>query len=249
MNSSPEARDVRSMRQIVNRMYQGEVWMPLTLRPDAVSPTRHDAIARLIRNERGRVLEVGCGAGQMTMALADQFERLIGVDISEVRIDLANRVLRERSEQYQEKVNFQCVAPNAPLPFADNSVDVVIASVVLEVVPDVFFTMDEMARVCRPGGCVAIAVANVCYLKHLLGMLAGRIPITWTKTRDMARWRRDGWDGGALRYFSKSALGDLLRHTGFEPEVWSGCGTLARLRRWYLNSCSGLTVRARRVKA
>jgi hypothetical protein len=123
----------------------------------------------------------------------------------------------------------------------------VVASAVLEAVPDVFFTLDEIVRVCRPGGALMLSVANACYMKHALGMLFGRFPVTWSPTRDMARWRTDGWEGGCLRYFCKGALTDLLQHTGFVPEQWSGSGSFARFRRWYLNFCGGLTVRARRV--
>ncbi len=63
----------------------------------------------------------------------------------------------------------------------------------------------------------------------------------------MAHWRTHGWDDGCLRYFSQQALGDLLRHVGFAPEAWSGSGALGKYRRWYLNLCGALTVRARRL--
>jgi SAM-dependent methyltransferase len=229
-----------------NRAYRDEVWEPIALRPDGFSTTRHDDIARLIRRERGKVLDVGCGAGQLALALADRFDALSGVDISEVRIRLANSVLAERFPQYRAKVAFQCVSPSAPLPFPDGSFDVVITSAVLEAVPDVFVALDEIARVCRPGGCLVAAVANACYVKNVLGMLAGRVPLTWSKSPEMAHRRTYGWDGGSLRYFSKGALGDLLRYTGFAPEEWSANGVLAKLRRWYPNLCGGLAVRARR---
>jgi SAM-dependent methyltransferase len=228
-------------------MYRDEVWMPISLRPNAVSPSRYDDLASVMRGQGGRALDLGCGAGQLVFALADRFEALVGVDISDVRIRLADSVLAERYPQCRGRVTFHCVDPDAPLPFPDRSFDMVMACAVLEAVPDVFATLDEVARVCRPGGYVLISVANACYLKHVLGMLVGRIPLTWGTTRDMAHWRTDGWDGGALRYFSKGALRDLLLNTGFVPERWSGNGTLAKLRRWYPNLCGGLTVRARRV--
>ena len=198
-------------------------------------------------DQRGRALDFGCGAGQFVIALADRFDAVVGVDISDVRIRLADSVLTQRYSQYRDRVTFLCIDPAAPLPLPDRSFDVVIASAVLEAVPDVFFTLDELARVCRPGGSLLVSVANVCYIKHVLEMLAGQIPVTWSATRDMGQWRAHGWDGGCLRYFSQRALRDLLRHTGFEPEQWSGSGSFAKLRRWHPNLCGALTVRARRV--
>lgn len=236
-----------AMRERANRMYRDEVWVPLTLRPNALSPSRYDDLAAVIRDDGGRALDIGCGAGQLVFALADRFEALVGVDISDVRVRLADSVLTSRFPHCRGKVTFHCVAPGAPLPFPDRSFDVVIASAVLEAVPDVFATLDEVARVCRPDGYLLISVANVCYLKHVFGMLGGHIPLTWGTTRDMRHWRTEGWDGGALRYFSKRTLRDLLMNTGFVPEKWSASGTLAKLRRWHPNLCGSLTVRARRV--
>jgi SAM-dependent methyltransferase len=217
------------------------------LRPDAVSTTRYDDVARLLRGERGTLLDLGCGAGQLTIALADRFERLVGLDISNERIQTATSVLAERYGALRDRVSFQVIGAAEPLPFPDGSFDVVVACAMLEAVPDIFFTLDEIARVCRPGGSLLVTVANVCYLKHVFGMLVGQIPVTWSLSRDIAHWRTDGWDGGALRYFSKRSLDELLRHTGFRPEKWSGDGAGAKWRRWYLNFCGGISVRARRA--
>ena len=247
MTPQAQRRTASTARERANRKYRDEVWTPLTLRPNAVSTTRHDDIARLIRGEHGRVLDFGCGSGQLVIALSDSFETLVGVDSSDARIRLASTTLGERYAERRDRISFQCVDPVEPLPFPDGSFDVVVASAVLEAVPDVFFSLDEIARVCRPGGALLVSVANTCYIKHVPGMLMGRVPVTWSPTRDMAVWREQGWDGGCLRHFCKGILGDLLEHTGFVPEQWSGSGVLAKFRRWHLNLCGGLTVRARRV--
>ncbi len=234
------------MRERSNLKYHDEEWTPLRLQPDAWSTTRWDDVARLVRNERGRLLDVGCGSGQLVIALARQFDELIGIDISDARIGRACGVLRANYPELMRKVHFNTVVGDGSLPFADESFDVVVACVILEVVPDVFVAVDEMRRVCKPGGCLVVSVANVCYIKHAAGMLAGRIPVTWSPTRDIAQWRARGWDDGCLRFFSKSALSELLTHCGFVPEAWIGSGRLAKLRRWWLNLCGGITVRARR---
>ncbi|MHC4504116.1 MAG: methyltransferase domain-containing protein, partial [Planctomycetota bacterium] len=117
---------------------------------------------------------------------------------------------------------------------------------VLEHLVDPIAAVDEMSRACRPGGCIVVTVPNVCYVKHIWSLLRGRVPLTGSPRRDIGYWREHGWDGGHLHYFSKKTLDALLRHVGFIPERWTGCGYLSRLRRWYSNFVGNLTVRARK---
>ena len=49
---------------------------------------------------RGRALDFGCGVGRMTQALADRFESVVGIDISEAMIDKA-RVLNRHGDRCQ----------------------------------------------------------------------------------------------------------------------------------------------------
>lgn len=238
-----------ALQEMYNRRYRDEQWEPLRLRPDALSTTRYDDTARLLRTEPpgGALLEIGCGSARLMIALADRFDRLTGIDLSDVRIATAAQVMRERYGDYASKISFQTASGDEPLPFDDASFDVVIACAVVEHLVDVFAAIDEIARVCRPGGCVVLTVPNICYVKHALGLLWGRLPLTSTQTRDMSYWRELGWDGGHLHYFSKAALTDLLSSAGLAAEAWTGDGRFAKMRRWYINFVGSLTVRARRT--
>lgn len=233
-------------RLIYNRKYRDEVWSPLAPRPDAVSTTRYDEVARLLRGRTGRILDVGCGAGQLLVALAGQFDDLYGIDVADERIARGQRAIEEHCPQLRSRIHLLAGRCDEQLPFEDAAFDVVTACVVLEFVADIFCAMDEIARVVRPGGYLVASVANICYIRHVLSLMQGRVPLTSVGTRDMATWRMQGWDGGCLRYFSKQTLSDLLQHTGFVPEQWSGSGKFARLRRWCRRLCGDLVVRARR---
>ncbi len=237
----------QGLRDLYNRKYANREWHPLTLKPNGISTNRYDDAARLIQGEKGEFLEVGCGAGQMVLALADRFDRLIGVDLSDVRVTDAKQALKEHYPQFQDKIDFVTVGSSGPFPFQDGSFDVVISLAVLEHVIDVFEFMDEIARVCRPGGCTVITVPNICYVKHAFRLLLGRIPITGIGNSDIAYWRENGWDGGHFHYFSKKMLGDLLENAGFEPEKWTSDGKFAKFRRWHPNLVGHLSVRARRL--
>lgn len=234
------------LKTLYNRKYSGESWQLYVPRPDAITTTRYDDVTRLLRGESGRILEVGCGAGQFLLALADQFDELDGFDLASVRVELAQGVLAERYPDLVPRVHFKAASLDQTIPYEDKTFDVVLACAVIEHVVDIFGAVDEVARVTKPGGCAVIVVPNICYVKHVFGMLVGRVPLTGSPVRSAEYWREHGWDGGHLHYFSKQILADLLRNSGFEPEAWTGDGKWAKLRRWNQNFVGNLTVRARR---
>lgn len=241
-----ETNKPNPLRNLYNQKYSDEVAAPFELHPNAVSTSRFDDVARLLSTEKGKLLDVGCGAGQFLLALADQFSLLHGIDLSDTRIASARRCLAAYPK-YAAKISFQTVDAEHRLPFDDKSFDVVLCCAVLEHVVNVFHVMDEISRVCRKGGVTVITVPNVCYIKHVFSLIGGRVPLTGSPTREILYWKEHGWDGAHLHYFSKSALTDLLAHYGFVPEEWSGDGYLAKIRRWNLNFVGNLTVRARKI--
>jgi phosphatidylethanolamine/phosphatidyl-N-methylethanolamine N-methyltransferase len=96
----------------------------------------------------GRILEVGVGTG---ISLPDyrRSNRLVGVDLSEPML----RKAQERvANQRLDHVDGVAVMDAQRLGFTDASFDVVVAQYVITVVPDPDATLDEFARVTRPGG-------------------------------------------------------------------------------------------------
>ncbi len=235
-----------------NRKYENETWKPFLLRPNAISTNRYDDIARLLFCESGeRLLEVGCGAGQLLIALAEsgvKFNKFTGFDLSDVRIGKAQKAL-ENHPNLVGRINFSVGNADASLPYENDSFDTVICCAVLEHVVDIFGLMREMGRICRFGGSLLLTVPNLCYIKHIRDLCTGRLPLTGIDTRDMASWEHEGWDGGHLHYFSPSSLAALLKHTGFQAEKWTSDGRLAKFRRYFRPLCGNLTVRARRISS
>jgi SAM-dependent methyltransferase len=94
------------------------------------------------------VLDLGCGTGYGTSALAPHTRRIVGVDISAQAIDCA-------SERFAApNLSFVRIDPVevAPLPFEPGSFDVVVSFQVMEHVDDVATYLDEIRRVLRPRG-------------------------------------------------------------------------------------------------
>jgi phosphatidylethanolamine/phosphatidyl-N-methylethanolamine N-methyltransferase len=108
---------------------------------------RHAAIAAAERIG-GRILEVGVGTG-ISLPDYSPTNRIFGVDISEAML----RKARDRvSELGLDHVEGLAVMDAANLNFPDASFDVVVAQYVITAVPDPEATLDEFARVLRPGG-------------------------------------------------------------------------------------------------
>jgi len=96
----------------------------------------------------GRILEVGVGTG-ISLPLYSSDCRLCGVDIS-------TPMLRKAQERVAElnlgNVEGLWVMDAERLSFPDSSFDVVVAQYVITTVPNPEATLDEFARVLKPGG-------------------------------------------------------------------------------------------------
>jgi phosphatidylethanolamine/phosphatidyl-N-methylethanolamine N-methyltransferase len=96
----------------------------------------------------GRILEVGVGTG---ISLPDyaRTNRLVGVDISEPMLRKAQERVDELGLSNVEQL---AVMDAEHLSFPDASFDVVVAQYVITTVPNPEETLDEFARVLKPGG-------------------------------------------------------------------------------------------------
>lgn len=102
----------------------------------------------LLGDLRGHVVELGAGTGANLTHLGPQVERVTLCEpVAEMR-DRLQRTVAERGAAQVEVV----AAPAEALPLADASVDAVVSTLVLCTVDDLARTLDEAARVLRPGG-------------------------------------------------------------------------------------------------
>jgi SAM-dependent methyltransferase len=98
------------------------------------------------------VLELGCGAAQWAVLLAQQGARLVGLDNSERQLEHA------RERMAAAGVDFPLVhAPAESMPFGDASFDVVFCDHGALSFADPLVVVPEVARVLRPGGLFAFS--------------------------------------------------------------------------------------------
>jgi SAM-dependent methyltransferase len=98
-------------------------------------------------------LDVGCGTGALTEAVAEHGapKGLVGIDSSAGFLDFARQRLSGAGAALRQ-------ADAQDLPFATAAFDRVVSGLVLNFVPDPPRAAAEMARVARPGGEVAVYV-------------------------------------------------------------------------------------------
>ena len=143
-------------------------------------------------------LDLGVGDGRVAALI--NAAKLTGADASAVALERARRRLANA-----ELVQIQ---PDEPLPFADNSFDLVTCIETLEHIRDVQLALSEIRRVLRPGGRVALTTPAARRLRVLVRGLEPPF-------------------SPHLHAFTRRSLRDALDATGFDvTELRSRRGTL-----------------------
>ncbi len=100
----------------------------------------------LLSKATGQVLEIGSGTG-INFPLYRGVDKVVATEPSPHMIE------RSRQKHQQFFVPIMMVQANAEdLPFAENSFDTVVATLVFCTIPNPEKAMEEIIRVCKPGG-------------------------------------------------------------------------------------------------
>jgi ubiquinone/menaquinone biosynthesis C-methylase UbiE len=97
-----------------------------------------------------KILDIACGKGSTAFYLAEKYGcSVVGIDISEKLIQIANDTCRKKKLNNQVKF---LVGNAMNLPFDDNQFDVAISQGILVFVDDKTKTINEASRVIKDGG-------------------------------------------------------------------------------------------------
>lgn len=121
-----------------------------------------------------RLLDVGCGPGQITVFVAESAPdaEVVGVDLAPTMIDLARG--HAASSPAAGRLRFE-VADVERLPFADGAFDAVLSTGSIKQWPDVVAGLREIHRVLRPGGRALIAEMNRLAPPEAIAAQRGRL--------------------------------------------------------------------------
>lgn len=154
----------------------------------------HDAVlARLTGTQPEVLLDLGCGTGQLTQRLTEQFPdaEVVGIDYSVGMLDEASDRVGIRADLVRADAQY--------LPFRSASADVVVCTESFHWYDDQRRALAEIAAVLRPGGQLVIAsIAAV------------------TDVGESAVRRLSAAGGQPVRALTPRRLRDLVTEAGFE---------------------------------
>jgi ArsR family transcriptional regulator len=101
------------------------------------------------------VADVGTGTGFVAAGVASRAGRVVAVDNSRAMLDVARAILDALGLPNVELIEGEVTA----LPLASGSVDAAFANMVMHHAEELAAVLEEMARVVKPGGSVAVVDA------------------------------------------------------------------------------------------
>ena len=105
--------------------------------------------------QKGKILDAGCGFGGTDIVIAQKFQdsEIIGIDLSETLLDIANS--SAQSANLHERVKFE-KADVQQMPYDDNSFDVLLNLNMVHLVDKPIEMLNEIERVLKPDGSLFI---------------------------------------------------------------------------------------------
>jgi SAM-dependent methyltransferase len=179
------------------------------------------ALARLLDEaipDDARVLDLGCGTGQMTIFLANGKRRVVGADLTRASLALAADAARRFGVEQALFVETDLRRPG----LAEGRFDVVLSLGVLHHTPDPRAAFGAVTRLARPGGVIVLGLYNTFArlphrLRRALARATGMRLIPWDpilSERESEPGRRAAW----LR--DQYLHPEEHRHTLGEVQAW-----------------------------
>jgi SAM-dependent methyltransferase len=128
-------------------------WYDTEFQPAPLASETWEVLVRLLGAGSGSLLDVGCGTGSYTAALAQHGWNVTGVDISEDMLRLA----RERGVR---TIRTDATA----LPFEDASFDAAVSVLTNTDLDDLAAVVREIARVLRPDAPLVYLAVHPCFV-------------------------------------------------------------------------------------
>lgn len=165
-----------------------------------------------------RILEIGCGGAQNSIALSKRGARTLGVDLSRKQILYGKWLMRNKAEEVS-----LLVCNMEKLPFKSESSDVVMTAVSLHYAPDLNAVVAEASRVLVKNGCFTFSAAHP-FSEGKLVKYRGKSAVALRNyfNRRVVRWIHKLPDGSRVKmhsyYRTLQDYFDTLIENGFVIE-------------------------------
>jgi 2-polyprenyl-3-methyl-5-hydroxy-6-metoxy-1,4-benzoquinol methylase len=176
-------------------------------------------LAMLPTGRRLRILDLGCGNGNMTNELALSGHDVTGADASASAIAVAEK-------SFPLCRFFRADVEQGIAGIVEGDFDVVVSIETIEHLPNPRALPAAARSVLRPGGQLIVTTPYHGYLKNLALSLTGKMDNHFTAL----------WDGGHIKFFSVATLSKLLESEGFTDPRFKFAGRLPWL--WKSMICS-----------
>lgn len=134
-----------------------------------INPTRLNFILSKTMIKNTHILDIGCGGGILSEAMARQGGIVTGIDASQENISVASR----HAEENKLEINY--VVGNAEQYSNDHkeNFDLITCMELLEHVPDPFSIIKACAEMIKPGGHIIFSTINRNLKAYLLAVVTG----------------------------------------------------------------------------
>jgi SAM-dependent methyltransferase len=153
-----------------------------------------------------RLLDLGCGFGRHAFEALRRGARVVACDMAIPELEQVAATAFAMKDAGEIAPTLSCTSvagDGTQLPFADASFDRIVASEVMEHVPDDNAALSEFIRVLRPGGTIAITVPAELPEK-----------ICWKLSDEYYAPKSEG---GHVRIYAESELREKMRTAGLIP--------------------------------
>jgi len=162
-----------------------------------INPLRLDYIDRLVPLAGKRVVDVGCGGGILTEAMAEKGADVMGVDLGDKALAVAKLHLLESGR----KVDYRKIAAEDLAEQMPGAFDVVTCMEMLEHVPDPESIVRACAQMAKPGGTVVFSTLNRNPKSYLFAIIGAEYVLNllprgthdyarFVKPSELAAWTR-----------------------------------------------------------
>jgi 2-polyprenyl-6-hydroxyphenyl methylase / 3-demethylubiquinone-9 3-methyltransferase len=219
MHSNVDASELAKFSDLAHRWWDRESeFRPL----HEINPVRLEWIDSLARLSGKSVLDVGCGGGILSEAMAGLAQHVMGIDLATKSLGVARL---HAMESGVANLEYREIAVEALALERPGSFDVVTCMEMLEHVPDPASVVRACSRLVRPGGWVFFSTLNRNAKSYLFAIVGAErvLKLLPAGTHDHAR------------FIKPSELASFCRSAALDVTASKGMGYNPITRRYSLN--------------